>query len=751
MSRILHDLLYMLPLCILALTSGATYLSGPESNAFSYICTFGALAMCVMLKYWKNRLKYLFPAVIIALFAGLMLIRPAKEWGAFLSDYGFLLWAFAAGLVGFIVGRLWVTFRLIAGFLSIALIAGLILIMVFDSAPDKLMIDAAVFLPVLFAAEEIQRHWKKQGYPDTTRHMVSIAPFLIVLGLAVYISPASDEPYDWNFAVRIWEGATDVIKWAGELFTGPEEEYDAIVGFSESGSFQGSLTDVDETVMTMSDTDDPADVVYLRGKVMDSFDGRSWTDTYSAENNDSIIDVIETLCAVNNYAPDNISDYLRKAEMKLKYDDFNSAYIFAPIKVMPRWDHIDNREYTQTGGNLISDEILGDGTEYTIPFYRTNNDHAAFGEFLRTAPSPDKNSWEQSRTIYESEDTSRQNTDGRGAGVYDASFSAYSEYKKRINNYYLQTPKLFDNTTEYLQKLLDGAETDYDRLSRIETALSAFHYTTDPGVLPEEITTPDSFLDYFLFKKQEGYCSYFATAFVLMSRSVGIPARYVQGFRVKKNKTGITEVKSSMSHAWPEAYIEGVGWITFEPTPGKKRRVAWSVSGESSGVSDQVASQPVRPEINIPDQVTQETETEHDSGGFNWNIVIICVALLIIVIIVFLITDRIISSTRYRRLNETDKFRAICRRNFRILELLGYRLRQGETLEEFYNRTGEKINTDALGFLTQCELMAYAGKAVSTDIIYGAMRDQGLLLDNLKAEKGRYYFWYRFKLRNSKT
>ena len=87
-----------------------------------------------------------------------------------------------------------------------------------------------------------------------------------------------------------------------------------------------------------------------------------------------------------------------------------------------------------------------------------------------------------------------------------------------------------------------------------------------PGPLPKHITTPEAFLDYFLLESKQGYCSYFATAFVLLARAEGIPARYVEGFCVPLQGEQSLTVYGNMVHAWPEVYIQGVGGIPFEPT-----------------------------------------------------------------------------------------------------------------------------------------------------------------------------------------
>ena len=43
-------------------------------------------------------------------------------------------------------------------------------------------------------------------------------------------------------------------------------------------------------------------------------------------------------------------------------------------------------------------------------------------------------------------------------------------------------------------------------------------------------------------------------------------------------------MRSGMAHSWPEVYIDGVGWIPFEPTPGygRMRYVSWGMSSRES-------------------------------------------------------------------------------------------------------------------------------------------------------------------------
>lgn len=77
------------------------------------------------------------------------------------------------------------------------------------------------------------------------------------------------------------------------------------------------------------------------------------------------------------------------------------------------------------------------------------------------------------------------------------------------------------------------------------------------------------FVDWFLFEQDRGYCVHFSTAFVIMARAVGLPARWVKGYSF-----GITDehgnyiVQNRHAHSWAEVWFDGYGWVPFEPTPG---------------------------------------------------------------------------------------------------------------------------------------------------------------------------------------
>ena len=77
-------------------------------------------------------------------------------------------------------------------------------------------------------------------------------------------------------------------------------------------------------------------------------------------------------------------------------------------------------------------------------------------------------------------------------------------------------------------------------------------------------------LQRFLLETRTGYCEQFAGAYAAMARAIGLPARVAVGFTPgEPGPDGRYVVRGANGHAWPEVYLEGYGWVPFEPTPGR--------------------------------------------------------------------------------------------------------------------------------------------------------------------------------------
>ena len=100
-----------------------------------------------------------------------------------------------------------------------------------------------------------------------------------------------------------------------------------------------------------------------------------------------------------------------------------------------------------------------------------------------------------------------------------------------------------------------------------------------------------SAIDRFLFQTRVGYCEQFAGSYALLARLMGLPTRVAVGFQPGSDRGGTFAVQDKDAHAWPEVYLEGVGWTAFEPTPGRGNPQAQDYTGV-----------PYTPEEQSPDQ-----------------------------------------------------------------------------------------------------------------------------------------------------
>ena len=110
-----------------------------------------------------------------------------------------------------------------------------------------------------------------------------------------------------------------------------------------------------------------------------------------------------------------------------------------------------------------------------------------------------------------------------------------------------------------------GEGTAAEKVSRIEQHLKQeYKYSLQTTDHPP----PDPVAD-FLFHTKQGYCEYFASAMTVMVRSLGIPARVATGFAggYWNPLSGLYVVRGADAHAWVEAWIDGAGWRTWDPTP----------------------------------------------------------------------------------------------------------------------------------------------------------------------------------------
>jgi transglutaminase-like putative cysteine protease len=129
----------------------------------------------------------------------------------------------------------------------------------------------------------------------------------------------------------------------------------------------------------------------------------------------------------------------------------------------------------------------------------------------------------------------------------------------------LQLPPIAERIRHLARAVTAGSVDEVDAAHRLSTYLASgeFRYTL---MLERQTELPP--IEEFLFVRRSGNCEYFAAALAVMLRSLGIPARVVNGFqRGEWNPYGgYFMVRLLDAHAWVEAYVDGA-WSTFDPSP----------------------------------------------------------------------------------------------------------------------------------------------------------------------------------------
>lgn len=223
----------------------------------------------------------------------------------------------------------------------------------------------------------------------------------------------------------------------------------------------------------------------------------------------------------------------------------------------------------------------------------------------------------------------------------------YADYVKDKYTVYPSDSEGIRQISAAIRPSFDAAQTQYDQIMAvIDYMILNYAYTTTPT----EPSGSGSNLDAFLLETKDGYCVQFATAAALLLRSLGIPARYVQGYIADDRKTGEdaegnviyeSTVLDTGAHAWVEVWMDGLGWRTFEVTPAYYQALyyiptASPETGEEENrnpiidvvVTTQTPPTPTLPEtypeLTVPEIMTsatdpavnpEEDDAEEKSGG----------------------------------------------------------------------------------------------------------------------------------------
>ena len=420
---------------------------------------------------------------------------------------------------------------------------------------------------------------------------------LFLLGIGVAFIPVKEDPIQWTYVKKAIEGmgklidrAGDELEYLGTLFSGGGAGY---TGYSDSNAFGGGGVRSREREDLFVETSRRNGTIYLKGRSLLNMneEGFSVEEEVKEPFNEWFVEYINALYHAG-VSRDEAFCFSKIQRINVEYRLLRTEDLIAPMNIL----NVEQKPSKGLEGKK------GRHFRYVLRYMAL--DYAS--PYLIRVLNEDKAPCEDYDTIkkYVNE-------------LYSIDFSKImteEEYNsiaavERDYSAYMDTSMATDRIRSLTEEVTADCKNDYEKARAIEAYLRQYAYSTDVD-RPEN----DNYIDRFLFEERRGYCTYYASSMVLMLRLCGIPAKYSIGYMHTYTKE-YSSVMSTEAHAWCEAYIDGFGWIPFEPTSVKETAedLGWGLKVSESSGSDEIGEAPTP---YIP-AVPQEAVLEGEEGTKN--------------------------------------------------------------------------------------------------------------------------------------
>jgi protein-glutamine gamma-glutamyltransferase len=316
--------------------------------------------------------------------------------------------------------------------------------------------------------------------------------------------------------------------------------------------------------------------LYWKADTLDTFDGRRWV-------RDSTSDSTQTLRGLPD--PDSRDQRWDYFEWNRKWDHeirftvrslSTSLLVAAGTPYLIEGAGLVSR--ASDGTARIADRQLKDGDSYTVKTYSPNPTPRQ----MRAAPDGLSNSLSQYTAIElpASRPSTLDPAETLGNELIvplwgDSSFGDPDAPRRALE------ASVYGDMYGIASRITADAPTMYDAVRGVERYLNRnFNYSEKP----RRARYP---LNAFLFRDKFGYCQQFSGAMALMLRMAGIPSRVAGGFAPGSfnRDTGEYRVRDYDAHSWVEVYFNGIGWVTFDPTPADAPAEAQAADLDPTGAA----------------------------------------------------------------------------------------------------------------------------------------------------------------------
>ncbi len=580
-------------------------------------------------------------------------------------------------------------------------------------------------------------------------------PVVLIPVLIAFIIPKSDYPIQWPW---LDDRINNVFTYFEQRFNYIELENFSLssIGFSNEKTKRlgGPVSPSNIEVLKVK----TKNRTYLRGAVYFWYEDSTWTRSNALAQNVNDKDINETRNGWSDIPVDEIFKYesednkqflnsLASGELdmllfpsysiEVEIRNMITNNIFLPLKpIMPV--RLANGNimpvYELDGGIILCDSRLKRGDRYNLSYIQP-----MYGEtLLKKALGYSGNLYENALRILSNKQIQMEKEYLSHKGPQEDNENILSELEilgrkidrievlnkdsKEIYSIYTLLPdNIPARISELAHEITKGLRNDYEKTVAIEKYLRQNHTYT---LSPENVPLDRDFVDYFLFDKKEGYCTYYATSMAVMLRTLGIPSRYVEGYVLPPERTSddVYTVTNNNAHAWVEVYFEGFGWLVFEPTTiyagtMDYRTVSSSFSGDTS-MSYMDMIERYRQSQSSGQYVHSDIDPIEETEKNNYFI-LFCIIAGSIVFGCIIINLAIVFAKEIRlRRNKKEKIVLIrYNRMFNWLSLIGYKLNPGESPGEFAVRIDNDYNLSH-SFVKITEIFSkvrYGKKSVTTE------------------------------------
>jgi transglutaminase-like putative cysteine protease len=418
----------------------------------------------------------------------------------------------------------------------VILATGIVLLINLEYAPEGNLIYLTIFLLagllllVRFNLSESYRQWRRRSlrYTADLGWDFMVAGMLFSVGILVFgwvLPEAGPNPglSDlWTNLSNPWVSAQQLWTRLFQVRGGPNSS----AYFTNQLQLTGSVDLPNEVILTYTSRD-PSQ--YLLAVTQDYFDGHiTWTQTGNTSRsfnarqnllvNKSLYTVVNQNIHLVNPPSGSPNQFIFAAADPVSFS--------VPVGVTQ-----DSAGFT----SYYAHDPLVSGENYTVTSYVS----AADENTLRQVPLPQ---------------------DAQGSSEY--------VYPQNLLDRYRQVPTDLQNNQQVkdlARQWTSGQKTMYDMAQALENHLrSGYTYNQHNENPPAD---QDS-VAWFLTQSKQGFCTYFASAMVMLARIVGMPARLASGYTNGTAESGQYVVKGTDAHTWAQIYFARYGWINFEPSAG---------------------------------------------------------------------------------------------------------------------------------------------------------------------------------------